>query len=90
VIRILNKLKESFGVTMTFKTFLSNATVLELGKYIDSQSNTLINSVQLVHLTEKSKLPLTSNQKRIWLISILQPDTPSYIIPFTYKLTGDL
>ncbi len=89
-IRIINKVKEQLGLNLSFKVFLANPSVFQLSNYIDNQSDSAEKVVSLVHLTETSHLPLSLNQKRLWLISKLQPDTPSYIIPVTYKFTGDL
>ena len=90
-IRIINKIKEELGVTLTFKSFIAHPTIIQSGEYIDSQTQIVSNkAIELVHLTQTTNLPLTLNQKRLWLISKLQPDIPSYIIPFTYKLSGSL
>jgi amino acid adenylation domain-containing protein len=89
-IRILNKIKEELGFTMSFKAFIAFPTIIQSGNYIDSQSKVTDKAIELIHLTETTSLPLTLNQKRIWLISKLQPDIPSYIIPFTCKFIGPL
>jgi tyrocidine synthetase-3 len=89
-IRILNKIKEDLGFTMSFKTFIAHPTIIQSGNYIDNQSQITDKTIELVHLTETTNLPLSFNQKRLWLISELQPDIPSYIIPYTYKFTGTL
>jgi amino acid adenylation domain-containing protein len=89
-IRILNKIKEVIGFTMSFKSFLANPTVLQTASFIDSQSITEEKAIELVHLEGTTNLPLTLNQKRLWLISRLQPDLPSYIISFTYRFSGYL
>lgn len=87
-IRLMNKIKEEFGFTLTFSTLISNPSINQLALLIESQHIKSGTSIKLVHLTERENLPLTVNQKRIWLISKLNPDLPSYIIPFTYKLSG--
>ncbi|MEI6049957.1 MAG: amino acid adenylation domain-containing protein, partial [Bacteroidota bacterium] len=87
-IRLINKIKEEFGFTLTFKAFISNPTIIQLANYIDSQSQTKKKTIELVHLTETTNLPLTFNQKRLWLISKLQSDIASYIIPNTFKFSG--
>ena len=87
-IRVLNSIKENIGFTLCFKELLSYPTIFKLAEYIDSNSPDQWDSIVLVHQPEKENLPLTMNQKRIWLISTIQPDTPSYIIPYTFRLTG--
>jgi amino acid adenylation domain-containing protein len=63
---------------------------MKLGGHIDSQSLTGSSSVDLVRLDRTTGLPLTQNQKRLWLLSKFLSNIPSYIIPVTYKLTGKL
>jgi len=86
-IRILNKIKEEFGFTMSYKSFIANPTIIQSGDYIYSQSQTEEKAVELIHLKETTNLPLSLNQKRLWLISKLQPDIPSYIISITYRFS---
>ena len=89
-IRLINNIKERTGFELSFREFLDNPTISQSGDYIDSQHSTAGEQIKLVHLTDTKNLPLTRNQKRLWLISKLQPDKPSYIIGFTYKLLGSL
>ena len=88
-IRLLNKLKEKLGISMTFRELISNSTIYHLGLLVEDQ---VVDSkgIELIHLTESLNLPLTINQKRLWVISKLQPDLATYIIRFSYKFTGSL
>jgi amino acid adenylation domain-containing protein len=90
VIRILNKIREELGVVLSLKDFISHPTIIQSGKFIDSQIQFAVEGIELAHLTETTNLPLSVNQKRIWLISKLQPGLLSYIIPYTCKLYGPL
>ena len=89
-IRLINKIKEEFDITLTFKVFIAHSTVLQASGYIDSHSRGSEKAIKLVHNDSFTNLPLTLNQKRLWLISKLQPDVPLYITPFTYRFTGNL
>ena len=89
-IRVINKIKEKLGYSLTFKALIENPTISQIGDYIENQNITKPKSIELVHLTDTINLPLSYNQKRIWLISKLHPDIPSYIVPISYQLTGDL
>jgi gramicidin S synthase 2/tyrocidine synthetase-3 len=78
------------GVTLSFRSVIAYSSILELGSYIDIQTPTGAGSVDLVHLGRSTGLPLTQNQKRIWLLSKFLSNIPSYIIPVTYKFSGKL
>ena len=90
VFRLINNIKEHFGFELSFKELLSHPTISESGNYIDNNIKDRTRKIELTHLTETVSLPLTRNQKRLWLISKLQPDLPLYIISFSYKLVGSL
>ena len=75
---------------MSFKDFITYPAIIQAANYLDSQSETSDKYVELVHLSGTKGLPLSLNQKRLWLVSKLQPDIASYIIPFTFKLFGSL
>lgn len=89
-VRLINIYKEKIGYELTFKDFTTYPTIGQSGKYIDSQYKGKSSEIKLIHLTKTTNLPLTRNQKRLWLISKFQPDMPSYIISFSYKFSGSL
>jgi amino acid adenylation domain-containing protein len=89
-VSVINKIKEKTGYSLTFRDFLENSSVSRLSKLIESRTGKISSPVNLVHLTGTEHLPLTINQKRLWLISKLQPDLPLYIIQYTYMLKGYL
>lgn len=89
-LKLINQLREKFGITLTFRELVTNSTIDQLGILIDTQTRGSEQVIELVHLTEMKQLPLTRNQKKLWIISKLQPDIASYIIPYTYKLYGSL
>jgi tyrocidine synthetase-3 len=89
-IRVINRIREEFGYILTFRTFLTNPSIEQLAVLVKSFIKDHEKEIKLVHSTQTTNLPLTHNQKRLWLLSRLEPDVPSYIIPFTFRLTGDL
>ena len=48
----------------------------------DSNNNKFVHQVDLINL------PLTSNQKRLWIISQMNKKNPAYNLSFTYTLVG--
>jgi len=89
-IRLINKIKEVTGVMLTFRELISNSTLIKLAALIESKSEESQESIDLVHLTDLNNLPLTSNQKRLWLLSKFQPEVPLYTIRSTFRLKGSL
>jgi amino acid adenylation domain-containing protein len=89
-IRVINTIREKFGHVLTFREFITNPTINQLGVLLENQNISEEKGIKLVHLSRRTNLPLTLNQKRLWLISKIQPDVPSYIISFTFKFYGSL
>jgi tyrocidine synthetase-3 len=89
-IQILTRIKEELNLNISFKTFLQNPTIDKLSSQLQETGQISGETIELIHLTERRNLPLTLNQKRLWLISTLQPDVPSYIIQYTCYLEGSL
>ena len=90
VIRLINKINEELGISLTFRDFIMNSTINSLCVLIENRTREIEDAIKLVHLSETTNLPLTLNQKRIWLITKLEPNLPSYIIRFSYKFNGTL
>lgn len=89
-ISLMNKIKERFEFALNFNTLINNPSIDKLAVLVDKHSTIPATAIDLIHLTRNENLPLTVNQKRLWLISKLQPDVPSYIITFSYRLEGTL
>jgi len=89
-LRLLNRLREEFGVKISFNELVVNSSISQLAEMVETRSSASDNLIELTHLTDTSNLPLTNNQKRLWLITQMQPSEPSYIIPNTHKLSGSL
>lgn len=90
VLKCLNKINEHFDVNLTFGEFLINPILSQLAWLIDLKNKENNNSIKLIHTKEITNLPLTGNQKRLYLLSILNPEFTSYNLPFIYKITGKL
>jgi amino acid adenylation domain-containing protein len=89
-IRLINKIRDEFNIPLTFRELLVNSTLGQMGSLIDNKKSDSRDTIELVHLTEMKNLPLTRNQKRLWLLSKLHPDVPSYVIRSTFKFNGPL
>jgi amino acid adenylation domain-containing protein len=97
-LQVNNRIKDIFKITVSLKEFQENATIPKISKMIQSKLETNLEDIseraesliELVHLTETKNLPLTSNQKRLWLISKIDSDVASYIIANSFKLVGAL
>ncbi len=90
-ISLINKIEETFQREISFRDLVKNPDPQSMANLISGKSNNAeISSLLtgLKHFEMKTRLPLSLNQKRLWLISRLAPEVPTYIIPFTYSIKG--
>lgn len=86
---IINRIKERTGCNLTYRNFILHPTISELASYTNSFNAEEENeSVRLSHNVGLKGLLLSVNQRRIWLNCILQPESPAYNIPLTWKIKG--
>ena len=85
------------AIIRTFKTELSLAelfkhdTVQSQGRLIDSLLDRPLTDSQIPKtVVNRSNVPLSFQQKRLWYIANFSNDKSSYNIPFAYRLSGDL
>jgi amino acid adenylation domain-containing protein len=89
-ISLLNKVEDEFRIGITYKDLINNNTIDDLGKFIDSSLTVKLPSAEIIHLEGQNEFPLTQSQKRLWLLSRMNPSLPSYVLSFAYLLSGSL
>ena len=89
-LQILTRIKEELGYKITLKDFLENPTINKLNSLVGFES---VEQEQRVGSTEEvdiSNMPLSYNQRSIWILSKLDAISPAYNIPWSFKITGEL
>ena len=89
-LQIITRIKEELHQNISLKTFLENQTIIGLCSIIERTSVSDANENKFEHQTDLSSLPLSDNQKRLWIVSRLDSLNPAYNIVFTYYLDGKL
>jgi amino acid adenylation domain-containing protein len=89
-ISLINRLEEEFCIDISYRDLILNSTIAGLGKFVEEHSSVTRQTESLIHLKEMDFLPLSQSQARIWIITRLNPSVPGYIIPFIYRLSGQL
>ena len=88
VITTINRIKERFGVKLSFTEFLSNPTIELLSAFLESRERNDGENIMFVRADRTTKLPLTRNQKRLWFLLKMNPDLPIYTIHFGCRISG--
>ncbi|MGH1392468.1 MAG: amino acid adenylation domain-containing protein [Trichormus sp.] len=90
VIRLVSQIQQVFGVDISLRQIFENPTIAELATLIDSSRlNTyLSNSIPVRESTDK--ILLSFAQQRLWMLSQIEPENPSYNVAAALRLTGDV
>jgi amino acid adenylation domain-containing protein len=91
--RIISRVHETFKIDISISTLFDNPTVATLAELIDSlvpPSSLNIPSLEKGNQEEVHTAPLSITQQSFWLFEQLHPNTPTFNIPFAFKLTGIL
>jgi acyl carrier protein len=95
--RIISRVRETFQTDIPISVLFDKPTVATLATYIDSlvppkslESITVPTGIQSEALSEVRTAPLSIIQQSFWLFEQLHPNTPTFNIPFAFKLTGKL
>lgn len=88
-IRLLNQIRQQFGVSLSLKDIFNHATVEELAQYLTC-SEQASSKVQLTHIDLAGEHPLSFSQRRIWFVDQLQGHSRQYNLQGVFTLRGDV
>ncbi len=89
--RAVSRLRDTFGVELSLKDFLSNPTVAQLARHLDrcvSPRRTEAPTIEPV--SRDQPLPLSYAQRRLWFLDRFEADRTIYNYSLRVDLTGQL
>ncbi len=86
--RLVNAMEEKTGIRIAMNDVFLNPTVNKLAALIPSSASNLYESIPKAE--DKEYYPMSSAQKRTYLISQMDPTGIAYNIPFGLKLYGNV
>ncbi len=90
--QLVSRIRENFGVDLPLRHVFEKPTVGGLSMVID-QLKLASEGIQvppIVPVSRDQKLPLSFAQQRLWFLAQLEPDSPFYNLPETYRISGPL
>lgn len=84
---IIGKVKENYGVSLTFRDIMKNPSIEELADLVRKQCQKDERNREKP-ITEK--IVLSEKQKGIWLSAIIRQNSSEYNIPVVLKVKGEL
>ncbi len=90
--QLVSRIKERFGVELPLRHVFEKPTVGGLAMVID-QLKLASEGIQvppIVPVSRDQELPLSFAQQRLWFLAQLEPESPFYNLPETYRIVGPL
>ncbi|MGN1223705.1 MAG: amino acid adenylation domain-containing protein, partial [Ruminococcus sp.] len=86
--RLVNEIEVKTGIRIALKEVFSHSTPEQLAVLVSGMTNA--GYVPIPKAEEKLYYPMSSAQKRTYLIQEMQPESVTYNMPYAMKLTGDV
>ncbi|WP_420127104.1 non-ribosomal peptide synthase/polyketide synthase [Longimicrobium sp.] len=90
--RVAARVREVFGVDLPIRAVFERSVLSALAAEIDRLRGTgaAAGADAIAPAAREGDLPMTFAQERLWFVDALDPGSPAYAIPFSYRLTGAL
>ena len=88
--QVINRISEKFHIRLPLETLFGSPTISGLINRIKSEVPTVQEETAVVSLNPDGPLPVSFDQKRLWILNQIDRNNPAYNIPFTYRLKGNL
>ncbi|MEW2399664.1 amino acid adenylation domain-containing protein [Streptomyces sp. NPDC046862] len=87
--RLVSAVRTAFGAEVSLRTVFDAPTVTRLARRLTDGSMAGARPA-LTPRTRPERLPLSSAQRRLWVLYRVEGPNPTYNIPSAWRLTGDL
>jgi amino acid adenylation domain-containing protein len=95
-IRVVSRVREALGIELPLRALFAAPTLAELAAAVAEQQGTAEDptasaaSAPITPLADRSDLPLSFAQQRLWLLDRLEPGSTVYNLPLAYRIDGRL
>jgi len=89
--RVISRVRESLDVDVELRTLFENPTLRDFVNAIPSSSKgKLLSPIPRVPRARNQRLPLSSSQRRQWMMASLLPANSLYTVPTAIRIRGEL
>src|SRR6185295_19726795 len=90
--RLISRLRTAFSVELPLRLLFEFPTVAGQARAIEEalKGGAEVTAPPLLPLAERTRLPLSFAQQRLWFLDQMEPGTSTYNIPIGIRLSGQL
>jgi amino acid adenylation domain-containing protein len=88
--QVITRIREKMFVRLDLEAIFSAPTIREIMTKIEAAPQLKTGDYKIISLNQSGKLPISFDQKRLWILNQIDQNNPAYNIPFTYHLKGHL
>ncbi|HEX9938582.1 MAG TPA: amino acid adenylation domain-containing protein, partial [Longimicrobium sp.] len=90
--RVVSRVRARFGIKLSLRAMFERPVLSELAAEIERLrgNGAAAGEGAIAPAARGGDLPVTFAQERLWFVDALDPGSPAYAIPFSYRITGRL
>jgi amino acid adenylation domain-containing protein len=90
--QVVSRIRSAFGIELPLRALFEAPSVGELGKRVSAllEAGRGIEVPPVTRVPRDGALQLSFGQERLWFLSQLDPNDPSYVIPLAVRMEGAL
>ena len=88
--QLVVRLRETLGVSLPVRAIYEAPSVAALARRVEQAEVASARPPITPRAIERTAIPLSFAQERLWFLEKLQPGTATYTIPLVFRLTGEL
>ncbi|HEX8432876.1 MAG TPA: amino acid adenylation domain-containing protein, partial [Longimicrobium sp.] len=90
--RVVSRVREAFGIELPLRALFESPVLGALAAEVDGllRAERGMAAPPLRRVARDGDAPLSFAQERLWFVDRMEPGSPIYTLPFSYRLTGPL
>src|SRR6185369_4313184 len=90
--QLISRLRTAFSIELPLRLLFETPTIAEQARAIEEalKDEAGVTAPPVVRVADRTRLPLSFAQQRLWFIDQLEPGTATYNIPLGIRLSGSL